>query len=85
MSEFRDALGNIVQINENLGRIVSLSPSVTEILFEIGIGSNLVGVSAFCKRPAETDQIRKVGSYGTARRNKENSAKMVWRFWCKIS
>ncbi len=67
MSEFRDALGNIVQINENLGRIVSLSPSVTEILFEIGIGSNLVGISAFCKRPAETDQIRKVGSYGTAK------------------
>ena len=67
MTEFRDALGNITQINDKLERIVSLSPSVTETLFEYGLGKKIVGVSAFCKRPAETDNIRKVGSYGTAR------------------
>ena len=67
MTEFRDALGNITQINDKLERIVSLSPSVTETLFEYGLGNKIVGVSAFCKRPAETDNIRKVGSYGTAR------------------
>ena len=67
MTEFRDALGNIIEITDNPERIVSLSPSVTETLFEYGLGNKLVGVSAFCKRPAETDNIRKVGSYGTAR------------------
>ena len=67
MTEFRDALGNITQINDKLERIVSLSPSVTETLFEYGLGNKIVGVSAFCKRPAETDNIRKVGSYGNAR------------------
>jgi ABC-type Fe3+-hydroxamate transport system substrate-binding protein len=67
LTEFRDALGNITQINDKLERIVSLSPSVTETLFEYGLGNKIVGVSAFCKRPAETDNIRKVGSYGTAR------------------
>ena len=67
LTEFRDALGNITQINDKLERIVSLSPSVTETLFEYGLGKKIVGVSAFCKRPAETDNIRKVGSYGTAR------------------
>jgi len=67
LTEFRDALGNITQINDKLERIVSLSPSVTETLFEYGLGKKITAVSAFCKRPAETDNIRKVGSYGTAR------------------
>ncbi len=48
-------------------RIVSFSPSVTEILFEIGLGSKLVGISAFCRRPAETSKIRRIGSYGHVR------------------
>ena len=38
LTEFRDALGNITQINDKLERIVSLSPSVTETLFEYGLG-----------------------------------------------
>ncbi|MHB8371624.1 MAG: ABC transporter substrate-binding protein [Thermoplasmataceae archaeon] len=65
MPEFRDALGNIVTIIDEPKRIVTLSPSITEILFETGLGERIVGVSAFCKRPACTEQIKKVGSYGT--------------------
>ena len=44
-------------------RIVSLSPSVTEVLFELGLGERVVGVTSFCKYPAEAEGIRKVGGY----------------------
>lgn len=42
-------------------RIVSLAPNVTEILFAIGAGERLVGVTRFCDYPAETARIPKVG------------------------
>ncbi|HOO55912.1 MAG TPA: helical backbone metal receptor [bacterium] len=42
-------------------RIVSLAPSVTEILFSIGAGDKIVGVTRYCKYPPETDSITKVG------------------------
>jgi len=34
-------------------RIVSLVPSVTELLFDLGAGSRVVGITRFCTRPAE--------------------------------
>lgn len=34
-------------------RIVSLAPSITENLFALGVGENVVGVTAFCDYPAE--------------------------------
>jgi len=43
-------------------RIVSLSPGLTEILFAIGAGSEVVGVTQFCDYPAEAKKIDKVGS-----------------------
>lgn len=44
-------------------RIISLAPSVTETLFAIGAGGDLVGVSDFCDYPAEARAIDRVGSY----------------------
>jgi len=44
-------------------RVVSLMPSYTEIIFELGAGSELVGVSNFCNWPAETANIEKAGDY----------------------
>lgn len=44
-------------------RIVSLAPSVTETLFAIGAGDEIVGVSDFCDHPAEVREIDRVGSY----------------------
>jgi iron complex transport system substrate-binding protein len=44
-------------------RIVSLAPSVTEILFGIGAGDRLVGVSSFCDYPAEVAAIPRVGTF----------------------
>jgi iron complex transport system substrate-binding protein len=44
-------------------RIVSTSPSITESLFALGLGSRVVGVSSFCRYPAEVVGLPKVGSY----------------------
>jgi iron complex transport system substrate-binding protein len=41
-------------------RIVSLAPSNTEVLFDLGLGDKVVGVTAFCNYPAETATKEKV-------------------------
>jgi iron complex transport system substrate-binding protein len=46
-------------------RIVSLAPSVTEVLFEAGAGSRVVGVTSYCVFPRDVLALRKVGGYLT--------------------
>src|SRR6185369_5318687 len=46
-------------------RIVSLAPALTEILFAVGAGDRVVGVTAFCDYPPEARQLPKVGGYTT--------------------
>lgn len=42
-------------------RIISLAPSNTEIVFALGLGDKVVGVSDFCDYPEEAKGIEKVG------------------------
>ena len=42
-------------------RIISLSPGVTEILFAIGAGDRVVGVTDFCVFPEKAKSLPKVG------------------------
>src|SRR5262249_32412651 len=44
-------------------RIVSTSPSITETLFALGVGTRVVGVSTYCRYPPEVSRLPKVGSY----------------------
>jgi iron complex transport system substrate-binding protein len=44
-------------------RIVALAPSVTETLFAVGAGADVVGVSDLSDYPAEAKRIDRVGSY----------------------
>ncbi|MCS6923009.1 MAG: helical backbone metal receptor [Fimbriimonadales bacterium] len=44
-------------------RIVSLAPSITEILFALGLGARVVGVTEVCDYPPEAKQKPKVGDY----------------------
>ncbi len=67
MIELYDALHELRRVPEPPERIISFSPAVTEILFELGMEDKLVGISAFSARPPETKNIRKVGSYGSVR------------------
>ncbi len=44
-------------------RIVSLAPSVTEVLFALGLGDRVVGVTSFCRYPPEAARLPQVGGY----------------------
>ena len=59
----------VTNLEANPERIVSLSPSNTEILFAVGAGDKVVGVTDYCNYPTElearirTDEIARVGGY----------------------
>jgi iron complex transport system substrate-binding protein len=44
-------------------RIVSTRPNVTEILFSLGLGDRVVGVTQFCRYPEAAQKITKIGGY----------------------
>jgi iron complex transport system substrate-binding protein len=50
-----------VSIDKAPQRIISLAPSNTEILFALGLGKKVVGVTDFCDYPTEAKTIAKVG------------------------
>ena len=58
---FVDDAGRRVYLAKAPSRIISLAPSVTEMLFAIGAGTQVVGVTQFCDFPAEAKQKAKVG------------------------
>ena len=60
-----DDWGRAVTIEEKPERIVSLAPVNTEILFALGLGPNVVGVTDFCNYPAEAVNKEKVGGMTT--------------------
>lgn len=60
-----DGMGSEVTIKEKPQRIVSLIPSNTEILFAVGAGDTVVGVTEFDDYPPEVAGIAKVGGYAT--------------------
>jgi len=45
------------------GKIISLAPSITEILFHIGAGNLVVGVTRFDDWPPQVSNIKRVGGY----------------------
>lgn len=44
-------------------RIVSTTPSITEMLFALGLGDRVVGVTTYCRYPEEAKRLPKVGTY----------------------
>lgn len=58
-----DQLGRKVAVPANPQRIVSLAPNITEIIFALGQGNRLAGVSLFSDYPDEASDIPRVGSY----------------------
>ena len=57
-----DAIGRVHAVARADARIVSLVPSITELLFELGAGDRLVGRTGFCIHPRE--RIRTVPKVG---------------------
>ena len=46
-------------------RIISMAPSNTEILFALGLGDKVVGVTTFCLYPEEATRKEKIGNFTT--------------------
>lgn len=58
-----DDTGARVEIASEPRRIVSLAPSNTEVLFALGLGDRVVGVTTACTYPPEAQKKAKVGDY----------------------
>jgi len=46
---------------ESPQRLISMVPSITEVLFDVGLGDRIVGDSKFTIYPPETQKIEKIG------------------------
>ncbi len=58
-----DDLGVGVELAVEPARIVSLAPSNTELLYALGLGARLVGVTEFCNFPPEAQRVQQVAGY----------------------
>lgn len=56
-----DDSGAELTLENNPERIVSLTPSNTEILFALGLGERVVGVTTYCDYPEEAKEKPKLG------------------------
>ena len=60
-----------LRISKKPERIISMAPSATEILFAVGAGDSVVGVTSFCNYPSEVEdkvnngEIEEIGGYST--------------------
>lgn len=62
---FTDDLGREINIDYIPQRIISLAPSNTEILFALGLGDRVVGVTEYCNYPEEAKAKPLVGGFRT--------------------
>ncbi len=58
---FVDDAGHRIYLAKPPARIVSLAPSITEMLFSLGLDDQIVGVTDFCDYPAAAKSKPKVG------------------------
>ena len=56
-----DDLGRTVNVPVKIDRAISLAPSLTEMIFAVGAGDTLVGVTSYCNYPEQAKAIEKVG------------------------
>jgi iron complex transport system substrate-binding protein len=57
-----DDFSRPIVLNGTAQRIVSMAPSITEILFAVGAGNQVVGRDQFSDYPAETSKVTDIGS-----------------------
>lgn len=57
----RDDSGYVLELDHPPRRIISLAPSNTEILFALGAGDRVVGVTTYCDYPEEAKEKARIG------------------------
>jgi len=58
-----DDQGNTVTLEKPAQRIISLAPSITELLFAVGAGEQLVGVVSYSDYPPAAKELPIIGGY----------------------
>ena len=58
-----DGAGREVTIEEEPQSFISLAPSNTEVLYALGLGDSIVGVTEFCNFPLEAMDKPKIGGF----------------------
>lgn len=61
MAAYIDQIGRKLSIPQPPSRVISLVPSITEMLFDFGLGERLIGRTKFCIHPKEIEQVPKLG------------------------
>lgn len=59
---FTDGMGREVTITEEPMRVISLAPSMTEMIYAVGAGEKLIGRTDYCNYPEEVLNVESVGS-----------------------
>jgi iron complex transport system substrate-binding protein len=59
----KDDTGRTVKVTKEPQRIISTAPDTTEILFALGLGNRVVGVSTYCNYPEEAKTREKIGTF----------------------
>ncbi len=61
MELIKDFIGREITLLDIPERVISLVPSITHTLFEIGCGDKVVGRTDFCNKPEGVNKIKSVG------------------------
>jgi iron complex transport system substrate-binding protein len=62
----KDCRAKSITIKREPKRIISLTPSNTEILYALGLGKHIVGVTTWCDYPPAAKKVTKVGDFNTS-------------------
>lgn len=60
MKTYTDQIGNAITLPAPPQRIVSLVPSQTELLFDLGLGEKIVGITKFCVHPYHLKSVKTI-------------------------
>lgn len=60
MLQIKDPLGTTFELNATPQRIISLVPSLTETLYDLGLEDKIIGITKFCVHPVHFKSTKKI-------------------------
>ncbi|MFI5171210.1 MAG: helical backbone metal receptor [Chitinophagales bacterium] len=57
---YKDQLNKLLEINSPPQKIISLVPSQTELLFDLGLEDKIIGITKFCVHPAHLKKTKEI-------------------------
>lgn len=61
--ELTDDMGRRIRLERQPRHIISLAPSITEMIFAMGLGDHLMAVTKWCDYPEEAKALRDAGAH----------------------